>query len=740
MANRIFATIATGAMLAAHALGAQAALPTVTVRGEDLCRSRAGAGLLVATVWGEARKALEASQIVSDPPLVAEWITFDRTQDPGATRVLEQHVRTTRSATTHAFTSLAADSLAKSGYIIADNGSTTFYAPDADVLLSESFTVSHCFHVEPPPDGRADLIGMSFRPSRERDDSKDIDGTLWLDRASGELRSLEYRYTNVGPVAERAGAGGRVEYLRLASGEWIVSRWSILMPEIGKPERFPGDAMRRVLVASPDAALKAVHVTGGEVTSVWRGDSLVYRAAGAAFSAQVVSHDSLVPAAGATVSLVGTDYASNVDVAGRARIAPVLPGRYRARARSPMMDTLGVAPVERDVEVRDGIARVDSISLPGSAELLRTACSREVVANHESLLRGIVRDSLGRAAPHAAVTVTFQADVNTTNNTLGWTEQTLGALTDDAGRWRLCGVPRKKLVTLRVTTDYGADARKLRLEEDEAFAAADRVLWRSMGFAAFEMRAAAVRGDVTPAASATVEISVFTRSGDPIPDATVELVPHSGPTRAVKTLASGHALVPAVEPGMIRVRARRIGFKAGDLSVRVAAGRNTVPIILDESRSPALDTVRVMGNKVVLARYQEFEARRQNHEATASFTEDDIEKRNPTQIWQMLTNLPSINVTDRQENGTFMVVATSRRSMITTLIGDKGNQPCFLKVMIDGVLLPEDDITGRTNLSSLPPPSSIHGVEVFAGPASIPLQYTGAGAGKWCGLIAIWTK
>jgi hypothetical protein len=107
----------------------------------------------------------------------------------------------------------------------------------------------------------------------------------------------------------------------------------------------------------------------------------------------------------------------------------------------------------------------------------------------------------------------------------------------------------------------------------------------------------------------------------------------------------------------------------------------------------------------------------------------------------MLTTLPSLNVTDRQEHGEFVVVATSDRGMITDVNGGHANQPCFLKVMVDGVLLPADDAaTGRTNLNALPPPSSIHGIEVFAGAASIPLRYTGAGDGKWCGLIAIWTK
>ncbi len=763
MANRHIAAIATGVLLTAmHSLGAQrprseivppdsakprpgaVGLPKVTVRGEDHCGSQPQGGLLVASVWEEARKALMASRIVSDRPLVAEWISYDRALDPGATRVREQQVRTTRTATTHAFSSPPAESLATSGYIVVDGASTTFFAPDADVLLSESFASVHCFHVEPPPAGRAELIGVGFTPARGRADTKDVEGTLWLDRASAELRSLEYRYTNVAPVAERAGAGGRVEFLRLASGEWLVSRWRILMPQVGEPERFPGDATRRILVASPDAALKGVQIRGGEVTSVWRGDSLVYRADGAALSVQVISRDSLVPAGGAQVSLLGTDYAATADAAGRARITPVLAGRYRARVRSALMDTLDASPVERDVEIREGAAVVDSIALPTAADLLRAGCSRDVVANHESLLRGTVHDSLGRAAPHAAVTVSFQDNVQKTATpagaaTLGWKEQSLGVLTDDAGQWRLCGVPRGRALVLRVVTDDGADARRMSLDDGQAFATTNLVLSRSKAIADAAMTRAAVGGSLAEGGSAVVEISVFTRSGVPIEGATVELTPHGGPSRAVRTLASGHALVPAVEPGIVRVRARGIGFKPGELSVSVAAGRNTVPIILDAARSPTLDTVRVMGNRVVLARYQEFEARRLNHEATASFTEDDIEKRNPTQTWQMLTNVSAIDVSDRQEHGNFMVVATSRRGMITD-VNPGGGQPCFLKVMVDGVLLPADDATGRTNLSALPPPSSIHGIEVFAGAASIPLRYTGAGAGKWCGLIAIWTK
>jgi hypothetical protein len=236
--------------------------------------------------------------------------------------------------------------------------------------------------------------------------------------------------------------------------------------------------------------------------------------------------------------------------------------------------------------------------------------------------------------------------------------------------------------------------------------------------------------------TALVEISVSTREGVPVADAAVELVPASGASRTVRTQASGHALVPAVEPGIIRVRARSIGFKAGEISVRVAAGRNTVPIILDVARSPTLDTVRVMGSKMVLARHSEFEQRLLRREASAAFTEDDIHKVNPVETSQMLSRVPSLKLVPSGANGGLLAMSTRAMRI------DPGTMqavPCFLSVMIDGMMM-AGDVDGNFDISHLPPPADIHGIEVFAGPASIPPKYNGAGGAKMCGLIAIWTR
>jgi hypothetical protein len=71
---------------------------------------------------------------------------------------------------------------------------------------------------------------------------------------------------------------------------------------------------------------------------------------------------------------------------------------------------------------------------------------------------------------------------------------------------------------------------------------------------------------------------------------------------------------------------------------------------------------------------------------------------------------------------------------------DMSQSKCYMQVMVDGMLMrPLPGDTGL-DLRMLPKPNEIHGMEVFAGPASIPVQYGGTGSNKWCGLIAIWTK
>jgi len=735
-------TVATGDTISVQfrLTGSAVSLQVVTVRGNDICRTSPDSGALVAKAWEEARKAIMASQLAAtDAPLVAEWIEYNRTLDATGRFVRGLRVRTSISPTTHAFRSAPAESLATRGYVVPDGGETTYHAPDGDVLLSDSFAATHCFQVVLPGRGADTLVGVAFRPARDQRDLRDIEGTFWLDRRSAELRWMDYRYTNMPSIADKASPGGRVEFLRLGTGGWLVGRWSIRMPEFGRASTSV-DAGRMRVVRPPSAGvLTAIQVSGGQVTKVLRGDTLVYQAAGAALDVQLLSSDESVQVAGATVELLGTDYVAVARADGRARIEPVLEGRYEARIRTPLMDTLGVPPIAREVEIVTR-PRTDTVRVATSEELVRAAC-RDSLGGANGLVRGTVRDSLGRPISLAAVLVTWQgrpaAGSERGRETVAWTEQSAAAMSDANGRWRTCNVPRGVLFTVRVKTDAGSDARRLRIEEDRAMITAELV--------PRPVRAAAA--DAIPNDNrALLDLWATDDDGALLQGVTLDVEVASGVTRTISTGITGHALVPDVEPGRITVRARKIGFKAGQLVVSVAAGRNTVPIIMSSMDLPTLDTVRIVGDERRRNdRLDEFETRRLNAMATRSITRAEIVKRNPVSTWQMLTNVPSVKIAE--QGG--VVIARTTRADVTSF---KYDLPCYMKVMVDGVLLAEDSFSvppsgersgipqSAANLAHLPPPDAIHGIEVFAGPASIPLQYGGSGSNKWCGLIAVWTR
>ena len=572
-------------------------LSLVSVNAVETCQVSADTGLMVARVWEEARKAMLSTQLsAADAPLFAEWIEYDRMLDSASRIVRDQRVRTTRTPTTHAFRSEPAHVLAAKGYVVAERGVTTFHAPDAEVLLSDEFAAGHCFHVEASPPTEAHLIGIGFAPTRDRRHMRDIEGTLWLDRASAELRRLEFRYTSLPAAARAAGAGGRVEFIRLDDGNWLVSRWNLTMPQLtAEVPMFSG--LRRIVVSGTRVALRGVKVTGGELTAISRRDTLLYQLLGSELVVNVGGGDDLVRPGHAILELEGTDYVKAADATGRIELAPVLPGRYRARVRTPLMDSLGMSPVVRDIEPTvEG--RVETVVLPTARALLR--------------------------------------------------------------------------------------------------------------------------------------VEVTDIDGNPLSQVTVEARPARGPARTGETGANGTVVLRDLAPGTLSVGARRLGFRAGNVEVSVTGGRTVLPLVMSKVAAPTLDTVRVADRAQPAPRLRDFESRRLNHQATASITREDILKRNPTDAWQMLTNVPSVRIVDIDT----MVVARSAR----TTIANYENDYCYMLVLVDGVLMNRDGAHKAVDLRFLPRPEEIHGIEVFAGAASIPVQYGGSGDGKWCGMIAIWTR
>ena len=124
-----------------------------------------------------------------------------------------------------------------------------YYAPTPEVLFDASFTNTHCFSLVRDPAAHQGQIGVGFAPSRAPT-ATDVRGTLWIDEASLELRTVEWEYTDV----SGDDIGGAIELGRVSPARWSVQRWSARVP--------------RLQLRDGERAREGFRELGGEVASV----------------------------------------------------------------------------------------------------------------------------------------------------------------------------------------------------------------------------------------------------------------------------------------------------------------------------------------------------------------------------------------------------------------------------------------------------------------------------------------
>ncbi|MCC6244368.1 MAG: hypothetical protein IT353_16115 [Gemmatimonadaceae bacterium] len=129
------------------------------------------------------------------------------------------------------FASLRADSILHTGFVVETDTDVSYYAPDADVLLSPAFVASRCFSLQSAPSSQPSRVGVAFSAKNERANIKDIRGVMWLDRETRTLQRIDFQYTNVPPSYTIAGVGGSIAFSALPSGDVVISQWEIRMPQ-----------------------------------------------------------------------------------------------------------------------------------------------------------------------------------------------------------------------------------------------------------------------------------------------------------------------------------------------------------------------------------------------------------------------------------------------------------------------------------------------------------------------------
>lgn len=183
---------------------------------------------------------------------------------------------------------------------------------------------------------------------------------------------------------------------------------------------------------------------------------------------------------------------------------------------------------------------------------------------------------------------------------------------------------------------------------------------------------------------------------------------------------------------MYRITVMRVGFAPARVDARVGAGENALTINLSGSVA-ALDAVRIVSNRVLSARLDDFEMRRLRGEASGTVTREEIAKRNPIKLSQLLRGFGGIRIADSL--GSIVALSSRGNKPSRNQFGSGfGLVDCAMRTAVDGVLLPS-----LTNLDGIVP-NDVYGVEIYNGPARLPPQFGGLRTDNWCGLIMIWTR
>lgn len=206
----------------------------------------------------------------------------------------------------------------------------------------------------------------------------------------------------------------------------------------------------------------------------------------------------------------------------------------------------------------------------------------------------------------------------------------------------------------------------------------------------------------------------------PLADATVTIL---GTEVRVVTGANGRFRFADVPAGKYVLLARRIGYEATTTEITIG-DRDVLRISIElQQVVTSLDTVRV-ATRNVSPRLAEFYERRKVGPGQF-FTQDEIDKINPVTAADLFRRFYGIAVTTDGRHG---------RSTRMPMHPSPGKSPdCPIMAIVDGV-------AKQMDYGQLPPPRDIAGVEFFAGPSEIPLQYKSTTDNMWCGLILIWTR
>ncbi len=193
----------------------------------------------------------------------------------------------------------------------------------------------------------------------------------------------------------------------------------------------------------------------------------------------------------------------------------------------------------------------------------------------------------------------------------------------------------------------------------------------------------------------------------------------AGATAVAESDESGQFSASRVNAGAIWLRIRRIGYSPESLLVNVTADKVIDTTVIMRPIAQSIAAVKVFGRRDLTGPMAGFYKRLQSGNGRF-FTFADIDKRNPTHLTDIFRTVPGIRIESKGFNNSVRI---------------RGSR-CAPLVWIDGQAL----YSGEFDLDAVDP-RSFEGIEVYSGPASVPMEFQGnQRMSSSCGTILLWSR
>lgn len=231
-------------------------------------------------------------------------------------------------------------------------------------------------------------------------------------------------------------------------------------------------------------------------------------------------------------------------------------------------------------------------------------------------------------------------------------------------------------------------------------------------------RPVAVRGRV---------VDDVTRQG--IAGALVSVVNDSRILASETTDSAGYLNLLVPSSTSLSIDVRRLGYQP--TSMRIGADELSTPLTIAMHLAPqTLGEVAVVSTGWRSSRLAGFEERARLKAGGTYLTREDIDMWHPRRASDLMRRVTGVQLWD--SSGTLLAIS-GRGYKVDGLRGN-AMANCVMRVGVDG------QVKEWGFAMDLIDPESIHGIEIYRGPGSIPAQFNGLRTDSACGLIMLWTR